>query len=211
MTFSAHRRILAAVLVGAAFALGGCAVPGQPAPAGAAAAFEDTTISNETISSQYSAWRDEGDQGVTRRSVVTTELLREPLLQRAEEVGLQYHRSTAQRHAQVLLQMQGSKEAPSEALVDAFESALLVAHFALDPQLHATLAEVAQEIEAHAATSPRVGDFSAERFMASVDTAHQQANSLFSQNMPVWFIAFRNVNGFGLAGAEWFAADNVAQ
>lgn len=207
MTFSARRRILAGVLVGASLALVGCTVPGQPAPAGAAAAFEDTTISNEAISAQLSAWQDEAGQAVTRRSVVTTELFREPLLEIVDELELTYHRSMAEQQARAVLQSQGLTGEPSEELVDAVEATFLVAVFALAPELKELLGAVAAQIEADAATSPRVGEFSAARFMASVDTAHEQANSLFNQNVPVWFIAFRDVNGFTVAGAEWLASD----
>lgn len=212
MTFSARRRILAGVLVGASLALVGCTVPGQPAPAGAAAAFENTTVSNETVSAQLSAWQDEAGQMTTRRSVVTTELFREPLLEMVDEFELNYHRSMSEQQARAVLQSQGLTGEPSEELVDAVEATFLVAVFGLAPELKELLAEVAAQIEADAATSPRVGEFSAARFMASVDTAHEQANSLFSQNMPVWFIAFRDVNGFTVAGAEWLASeDNISQ
>lgn len=211
MTFSARRRILAGVLVGASLALVGCTVPGQPAPAGAAAVFENTTISNETVSAQYTAWQDEAAQVTTRRSVVTTELLREPLLELADELELTYHRSMAEQQARAVLQAQGLTGEPSEALVDAVEATFLVALFGLAPELKELLGAVAAQIEADAATSPRAGEFSAELFMNSVDAAHEQANGLYSQGVPVWFIAFRDVNGFAVAGAEWLATDVSAQ
>lgn len=210
MTFSARRRLLAGVLVGAAIALAGCTVPGQPAPAGAAAAYEDTTISNQNVGALVAAWRDEGDQSTSRRSVVTLELFREPLLALTQEHDLPYHRSMAEQQAGLLLQMQGLPAEPSEELVDAVEAAFLMALFGLAPELEELLHGVATDIEDQAATSPRTGSFSAERFMESVERANNQASDLYGQGMPVWFVAFRNVNGFTVAGAEWLANDSAA-
>lgn len=207
MTFSARRRLMAGVLVGAALALAGCTVPGQPAPAGAAAALEDVTISNERVGELYSAWSTEAAQSTSRRSVVTLELLREPLLAQMEELEIGYHRSMAEQQATMLLQLQGLDSEPSEALVEAVEATFAVAVFALAPEQYEILGTVAAEVEAEAATSPRTGDFNAARFMASVDAAHEQAMSLANQGMPAWFVAFRTVNGFTIAGAEWLATD----
>lgn len=206
MTFFAPRRVMAGVLVGASLVLAGCTVPGQPAPAGAAAAFEETTISNERVSEMYDAWRDEAGQSANRRSIVTLELMREPLLQAVEELGLNYHRSHAEQQAQMLLRLQGSTEAPSEALIDAAEAAYLVALFTMTPGVEDTLAIKAAHIEAEAATSPRTGNFSAERFIDSVEVSAQRADDLYAQGMPTWFIAFRTVNGFSVASAEWLAS-----
>lgn len=210
MTFSARRRILAGVLVGASLVLAGCTVPGQPAPAGAAAAFENTTISNERIDELSTAWSDEGDQSTSRRSVVTLELLRGPLLELVEELELPYHRSQSAQQAGILLQMQGLEPNPSEELVDAVEGAFVLAIFALDPALREQLREVAEDLESEAATSPRTGDFSADLLMESVDVAHGQANDLYNQGMPTWFIAFRTVSGFTIAGSEWLVTNSVA-
>lgn len=207
MTFSARRRLIAGVLVGAALALAGCTVPGQPAPAGAAAAYEDVTILNEHVGELYSAWSTEAAQSTSRRSVVTVELLREPLLAQAEELEIPYHRSMAEQQAQLLLQLRGVDGAPSEALVDAVEGAFMIAVFALAPELHDILRGIAAQVEADAAISPRTGDFSAALFMDSVAVAHEQAVNLANQNMPAWFVAFRTVNGFTVAGAEWLATD----
>lgn len=146
-------------------------------------------------------------QPTARRSVVTTELLREPLLEKVDELELPYHRTMTEQQAQALLQSHGITGEPSEALVDAVEGTFLVALFGLAPELKEVLADVAGQVEAEAATSPRTGEFSATRFMSSVETAHEQANVLYSQGMPVWFIAFRDVNGFTVAGAEWLATD----
>lgn len=207
MTFSARRRILAGVLVGASFALAGCTVPGQPAPAGAAAVYEDTTISNEAVSAQHAAWQDEASQATARRSVVTTELFREPLLELVDELELTYHRSMAEQQALALLQMQGLEDEPSEDLVDAVEATFLMAVFGLAPEMEEVLGQIAQDIEADAATSPRAGEFNAEQFMETIVSSREEANALYGQGMPVWFIAFRNVNGFTAAGAEWLATD----
>lgn len=207
MTLSARRRILAGVLAGASLALAGCTVPGQPAPAGAAATYENTTISNEIISAQMSAWQDEAGQVTNRRAVVTAELLREPLLEVVEELDLTYHRSMSERQARAVLQANGVTDEPSEAMVDAVEATFLVAVFGLAPELTDILLAVAAEVEAQAITSPRVGEFSAQRFVESLGVAHEQASTLASQEMPVWFIAFREVNGFTVAGAEWLASD----
>ena len=211
MTFSARRRVMAGVLVGASLALAGCTVPGQPAPAGAAASFEETTISNERINEMSDAWRDEGGQSASRRSIVTLELLREPLLEATQELGLTYHRSHSEQQAQMLLRVQGSSEAPSEALVDAVEAAYLVASFAVTPEVSGTLELKAAHIEAEAATSPRTGEFSATQFMESVEMSTRQANDLYNQNMPTWFVAFRTVNGFTIAGADWLATGSATQ
>lgn len=210
MTFSARRRLMAGVLVGAALALAGCTVPGQPAPAGAAAAIEDTTISNEQVSELYNAWRDEAGQSTSRRSVVTLELLREPLRVAAEDLGLVYHRSHAEQQAGLLLRLQGVSTEPSEALIDAIESAHLLSSFAVTADLAEPLQDVIAQVEADAVTSPRTGDFSAELFNQSLDAAREQAVSLYNQGMPAWFVAFRTVNGFSVAGAEWLATDSSA-
>lgn len=209
MTFSARRRVLAGVLVGASFALAGCTVPGQPAPAGAAAAYENTTISNERVGALSAAWSDEANQPTTRRSVVTVELLREPLLEQMAQLDLQYHRSMAERQAATLLQMQGLQPDPSEELVDAVEGAFALAVFALAPELQETLREVVEQVEAEAATSPRTGNFSADLFMQSLDPARTQAADLSSQGMPTWFVAFRSVSGFTIAGSEWLATNSA--
>lgn len=210
MTFSARRRVLAGVLVGASLALAGCTVPGQPAPAGAAAAFENTTISNERIGELSDAWSVEGDQPTTRRSVVTLELLRVPLIEVIDELDLQYHRSMSKQQAGILLQMQGLEPKPSEELIDAVEGAFVLAIFASAPELHESLRAVADEVEAEAATSPRTGAFSADLFMQSLELAQGQANDLYAQGMPTWFVAYRSVSGFTIAGSEWLATNSAA-
>lgn len=203
MTLTPRRRAFAALLVGVAIALTGCTVPGQAGAAGVAAVLDETVVTNEHVNELTQAWRNDAAEPTGRSNVITLELMREPLLQQMAEYELPYHRSQAEQQAQLLLRMQGEKEPPSEALVDAVEGAFLVAIFYVSPNLQEALQNTAYEVEANAVLSPRSGQFSADAFLRSLTPAFETANNLAMQGSPVWAMAFNRVNGLVENDAPW--------
>lgn len=207
MNMSVRRRVLSGVLAGAALLLAGCAVPGQPAAPGAAAVIEGQTITNDRVQVLQEAWSDEAAAPASRRSVITLELMREPLIAATEQIGFDYHRTQAVQQAQLVLRMQGIQDEPSEAMVDAVEATFLLAAFTLLPEDTSVLQSVAEQVEADAETSARSGLFSAAEFMTSVQTAAQYATDEANQGSPVWFVKFNTVNGFTAPDLPWLATE----
>lgn len=207
MLMSVRHRVLSGVLAGTAMLLAGCAVPGQPAPPGAAAVYEGHTVTNQRVSMLEDAWSDEAAEPAGRRNVITLELMREPLAAATGQINYEYHRTQAVQQAKAVLRAQGVQTEPSEALVDAIEAALLLAAFTLLPEDLSALQSVAEQVEAEAATNPRTGDFSAEAFMASAQQAVQLATATANQGSPVWFVKFSTVNGLTDPDAPWLATE----
>lgn len=205
MKMSVRRRVLSGLLAGAAVLLAGCAVPGQPAGPGAAAAYEGETLTNARVTSLQEAWDEEAGESAGRRNVITLELMREPLLAATDEIGYDYHRTLAVQQAKLLLRMQGINAEPSEELVDGVEAAFLLAAFMLIPEDTSVLQSIAEQVEADAVTSPRSGDFSAERFMETAQQTLQVATDQANQGSPTWFVTMTNVNGLSAADSPWLA------
>lgn len=207
MKMSVRHRALSGVLAGAAVLLAGCAVPGQPAAPGAAAALEGEALTNERVTTLQTAWSDEAAEPAGRRNVITLELMREPLLAATDQIEYEYHRSQAEQQAELVLRVQGIESEPSEALVDAIEASFLLAAFTLLPEDTSVLQSVAEQVEAEAVTNSRTGDFSAAAFMESAATAVQIATDEANQGSPVWFVNFNNVNGLTATDAPWLATE----
>ncbi|MFW2512180.1 hypothetical protein ACNI3K_00185 [Demequina sp. SO4-13] len=207
MKMSVRHRALSGLLAGAALLLAGCAVPGQPAAPGAAAVVEGETLSNERVSTLQAAWEDEAAAPAGRRNVITLEMMREPLLAATDEIGFDYHRTQAEQQAQLVLTTQGIQSEPSDALVDAIESAFLMAAFTLLPEDMSALQAVAEQVEADAVTNSRSGDFSAEAFMQSAQQAVEIATAEANGGSPVWITSYNVVNGLTATDSPWLATE----
>ncbi|MFW7414488.1 hypothetical protein [Demequina sp. SO4-18] len=204
---SVRNRAFGGVLAGAALLLTGCAVPGQPAAPGAAAVVEGVTLSNDRVSMLQDAWDEEAAAPAARRSVITLEMMREPLLAATGEIDYQYHRTQAEQQAMVVLRTQGIQDEPSDAMVDAIEGAFLLAAFTLLPEDLSALQSVAEQVEADAVTNSRSGDFDADAFIASVLQAVEIATAEANGGSPVWFTSFNAVNGLTAADSPWLATE----
>lgn len=207
MKMSIRHRALAGVLAGAAVLLAGCAMPGSEGAPGTAAAFEGRVISNERVTTLQDVWRDEAGSSASRNNVVTLELMREPLIVATDQIGFDYHRSQARQQAQLVMRVQGVDAEPSEDLVDAMESAFLLAAFTLLPEDTSVLESVAQQVEEEAAVSPRSGEFSAAVFLTSAQSAMDAATAEANQGSPVWVVSFSSVTGMVPPDAPWLASE----
>lgn len=202
-----HRRALVAVAV-AALAVTGCTVPGQDGPAGVAASFPDgrDPITTARVAELSTAWEDTG-LPVGRQSVVTLEILREPLLEAAPEIGLDYSRDVAEQQAELLLERRGIESEASEALLDNLEAAFLLAGFTFLPEDATALMAIADQIEQDAVTSPRTGDFTTEALIASITEVAPLAVEAANQGEPVWFAVMSGVNAFEFESAPWTSGE----
>lgn len=207
MKLSVRHRVLSGILAGAAVLLAGCAVPGQSAAPGTAAAYDGTTLTNERIAALETAWDEEAAEPAGRRNVITLELMREPLLAATDQIDYEYHRTMAVQQAQLALRMQGVDAEPSEDFVDAIESAFLLAAFTLIPEDTSVLQSVAEQVEAEAVLSPRSGEFNADQFMATTAAAVEVATQEANQGSPIWFVNFNNVNGLVPPESPWLATE----
>lgn len=197
-----HARTRLVVAAALALALAGCAVPGQGAPAGTAAEYQGTTVTNEQIDATFASWV-QGTNGAlvaSRDEVTTMELLREDLLAACEERGTPIHFADAERLAQQWFVGLGVTTPPSEDFVRSFQSQFALAVLAFDggdDELRAIIESVAE----HAAVSPRNGQIDVEGFLASVENA--KATATQQQLGAQSFVPFQHVNAFSDADASW--------
>ncbi|WP_152648031.1 hypothetical protein [Demequina sediminicola] len=202
-----HRRILAATLAGGALLLTGCAVPGQEGSPASAVEYHDEVITNERVADLFSAWTNEAHVTVDRRSVVTLELLREPLLERVDELGVSYSRDTINQIADVLKQQAGVEGVASDELVDAVEASFLVATYVTTPQGSEILAEIVTSIGDDAVSSTRTGEWSEEEFTRTVEIATPMALEKAQAGDVRWIADMSVTKAFVDVDQPWVAGE----
>lgn len=207
MTESRRRRALGAAVLGSALVLAGCAVPGQPQAPAVAAAAAQTTLTNAEVTDLYDAWAYEAHQPVTRQQAVTLELMRQPMLDRIDELGLQYSRFSMEQAAAQVKSTEEVAGEPSEALVDGFEATYLIAAFTMIPEDDSLMREIAEEVAATTTVSPREGDFDVDQLLASIAEVSETAASMATAGQPAWFTEFNVANMFVAGGQEWLASE----
>jgi hypothetical protein len=202
-----RRHALAGVLAGSTLVLTACAVPGQPANPGTAARLDDTVITNAQVSDLYDVWLEDIGAPANRRQVITLELMRQPLIDAADQVDFDYSRSLARTQAQSLLDFKGITSDPSEAMIDAVEGSILLAAFTVLTEDTSVIESVAAQVEADAITSARTGTFSADAFMQSLDLTTQKASEAAQQGQPTWFLEFNDVVGLLEPDVPWVVSE----
>ncbi|WP_144276293.1 hypothetical protein [Demequina sp. NBRC 110053] len=201
-----HRRSLVAAVCGA-LVLAGCAVPGQPAPAGVAAELDGVQLTNSEVTALSDAWLEDIGAPADRRQVITLEMMREPLLAATDQIDLEYTRSQSRQQAEALLELQGVTTEPSEEMVDAVEGALMIAAFTVLPADTSVIQSVAEQVEADATTNARTGSFSTDAFMESLVVTAEKAAAAAQQGQPAWFLEFNDVVGLTEPDASWIVSE----
>lgn len=207
MIQSRRRRALGAAVLGSALALAGCAVPGQANAPAVAAASEQTTLTNAEVTDHYDAWAYEAHQPIPRQQVVTLELLRQPMLDRIDDIGLQYSRFSMEQVAAQIKDSANVAGAPSDALVDGFEATYLIAAFTMIPEDDSLLREIAEEVAATTTVSPREGEYDVDQLLSSIAEVSASAAGLAQSGQPGWFTEFNAANMFVAGGQEWLASE----
>ncbi|WP_062078000.1 hypothetical protein [Demequina globuliformis] len=207
MTIPRRRRALAAALAGTAVVLTGCAVPGQDGSPSTAVSYQDTDISNERVSDLYTAWTSQGHVSVTRRGVLTLEVMREPMLDNLERLGIQYSRDYMEDLAAELMRSEAVEGQPTEELVDGVEAAYLMGAYGLADTTGTLLPEIAQSVEDEAVTSTRTGDFSEAELITTLNLVMPSASNRLNMSDPLWITEFTGVNAFVEPDEDWIASE----
>ena len=186
-----------------ALVLTACAPPGQSGDPGVSATYDGYTITNARVDEVYQAWLDDtqGKDVANRRQVLTIELLRPALLQAATGLGTTVHRTDAELLAREWIKFKGLQGEPSPAMVDAVEGIVALAIVAFqDPNLE-LLRKVSDDAAKSAIVSPRVGVYSTDAFLETVEgaitSAQNQSLGQFS------FTELQNVSAFTDEDRSW--------
>lgn len=201
MTHAPSRLVVAAA---GALALAGCAVPGQEAPAGTAAEYHGTTITNEQVDATFGSWAQATDGALvlTRHEALTMELLHDDLLAASAELGYVIHTSDARNLATQWFQGLGITETPSDDFVHSFESQFALTVLAYNDGTE-QLTAIIESVKADASVSPRAGQIDVEAFLATVANAKAEADQ--AQLGQLSFLPFQHVSAFSDANASWQA------
>jgi hypothetical protein len=202
MKHMSHVRSRLFVAAAGVIALAGCAVPGQGAPAGTAAEYGDTVVTNAQVDETFSAWVKDtnGALVANRDEVLTLELLHDDLLAACDERGTPIRTSDAERLAKSWFEGLGVTAEPSEEFVHSLEAQFALTVLALDGGDDA-INDIIESVKDGAIVSPRAGEVDVEAFLASVDNARATAEQeqLGAQS----YIPFQHVNAFSDANASW--------
>lgn len=192
---------LAAIVI--ALVLTACAPPGQPGDPGVSATYDGYTITNARVDAVYQAWLDDtqGKDVANRRQVLTIEMLRPALLKAAAGLGTTVHRSDAVTYARAWIQFKGLKGEPTAPMVDAVQGILALTIVAYqDPNL-TILRKLSDDAAKKAIVSPRVGVYSTDAFLKTVEgaisSAQNQSLGQFS------FTEMQNVSAFTDESRNW--------
>ncbi|WP_061961672.1 hypothetical protein [Demequina flava] len=207
MTFPRRRRAAVGALAGSAIVLTGCTVPGQDGAASSAIEYDSTTISNERVSELYDAWTQEGHVNITRRGVITLEVMREPMLENVDALGIGYSRDFVEGLGEELKATEGVEGAPSEDLIDGLEAAYLLGAFALLDQTGEQLSTMAADLTENSVSSPRTGDFSEPELVNTLNLVAPAATNRLNSGDRLWLTEFTGVNAFVEPDEDWIASE----
>lgn len=192
---------LAATVV--SLTLTACAPTGQPAGPGVTAIVGSETITNARVDEVYQAWLHDtqGTDVANRRQIVTIEMLTPRLVAAVEAKGIPISDQEITDIAANWIQFKGVSGGPTQPMIDA--TAGIVALWVL-AQLDPTYSEIrviADEVAAESTVSPRVGTWSTDALLQSVNTAVQAAQS--QQLEQFGFTEFQNVSAFTDENRSW--------
>ncbi|MFV0633800.1 hypothetical protein [Demequina sp.] len=202
-----RRRYLLGALAGSAVMLTGCAVPGQPVAANIAAERGDMVLTNQEVDALADAWTFATDREISRREIISLELLREPLAAATDQIGFDYTRSDARLYAEMLMEEKGETGEPSEELIDVMEGSLLVAAFTVLPTDLSAITAVAQDVEADAVTDTRAGSFEADGYIELLSQVATIATNAASAGETYWFLLFAGAPGLYDEDVAWIASE----
>lgn len=202
---SVKRRLIAAVAVAASLALTACA-PGNGVVA-QGAGVSVTTADVSHFSDGLDGVAVVPDQGWA----LTLAVIEDAVVAEASDAGYAWSDDELAQDIEGWFSAIGYEPAvPDEATFDAVRTAKSLGYLASTEDGSAFVADLAAELESELDTSPRYGDFSAQRFLDSVTTAAQTAEENVSSIGSSVYVVFVAVSGYDLATAPaWFGAPNA--
>lgn len=203
-----RRRI--AIIAASSLLLAGCAVPGQGGSPGDALAYDGTTATIDSLDALAESWAESSQGFVTpgRQQLATFAVLGPDALVEAqalaEEAGaeLTLDLGIARSVAQAWFEGVGAVDADipdevAESMLGMLSIYLLAGG---DTSLQ-TASAVSDRIAADGSFSPRLGEYSTDALVESLNAAIADAQGLPGN----FFIAFIDVSAFDAAGPGWAA------
>ncbi|WP_156155789.1 hypothetical protein [Demequina phytophila] len=208
MTF--RRRL--AVLAASSLVLAGCAVPGQPAAPGVAASYQGVSITTSDLDALAADWAEASQGSVTpdRQELATFAALGPGALEAANQIAedagttLGINDGNVRTLAENWFAGVGATDPVIPDSVVESMSDMLAIYFVVggDPTLGA-ITEIAEQVQADATFSPRLGEFSTDALTVSLGEAMTNAQNMSGN----YYVAFVEVSGFEPTTAPWAARD----
>ncbi|WP_062461763.1 hypothetical protein [Demequina soli] len=206
MTF--RRRL--AVLAASSLLLAGCAVPGQPEAPGVAASYQGATVTTADLDALAQSW-DAASQGYavpTPRILATWAALGPDAVAQAREdaktagTDLGLNDGNVRKVAEQWFTGLGAKDPVITDDVVASMTDMLGIYLVIggDTSLD-TITRLSQQVEDEGTFSPRLGEYSTDALIASINDAIASAQNMSGN----YFMAFAGVNAFQDTTAPWAA------
>ncbi len=206
MTF--RRRL--AVLAASSLLLAGCAVPGQGGAPGDAVSYEGRTATISSLDALADAWAESSEGFVTpgRAQLATFAALGPDALVEAhtlaEEAGsdLTLDIGVARSVAQAWFASAGATDPqiPDDVAQSMLDMLSIYLVTGADTSL-AAMSEVSEKVAAEGSFSPRLGEYSTDALVESLNSAITTAQTLPGN----YYTAFIDVSAFGSTSAPWAA------
>jgi len=198
------RRIAAAAAALAILALSACAVPGQGDP-GVAGTYGDRVVTNQQVIDTSRAFLDLGTSVDGNGAPLTLLLIGPDLISDAEKLGFRVTEDELQSRADqwVAYAQHGGEVTP--AGLEVVHELMALLFLLTSDEGAAALEQVADDAEAGIVASPRYGTFTRSRFDQAVVAGINEAGDTPSTPSAIFFIAFRQVNGFDNPVPAWIS------
>lgn len=204
MSFRSRMTVLAA----SSLLLAGCAVPGQAAAPGVAATFQDVTLTTADLDTLAQEWSDAsgGQVQPSRDALATFAALGPDAVVAAEESAaeagsdLVLNDALVRQVAENWFSGLGVTDVEvSDGVIDSMRDMLAIYLVAGADATLADITALSDGVAADATFSPRLGSYSTDALLASLDTALAAAQGGAS------YTAFIEVTGFGAPDVPWAA------
>lgn len=204
---SFRRRL--AVIAASSLLLAGCAVPGQGAAPGVAAEVDGTTLTVADLDALAQEWSDASDGIVTphRQELATFAAIGPAALAQAEALAeeqgsdLGVTPAAVRTVAEQWLTSAGAVDPDvSDDVVQSLTDMIGIYMLASYDPTFAALADLSEGVEAAGAFSPRLGEYSTDALVTSLEGAAANAQA-------AGWAAFMTVSAFQPTSAPWAARD----
>ncbi|MFP5359674.1 MAG: hypothetical protein ACLGHM_04165 [Actinomycetes bacterium] len=203
MTF--RPRLAAAAFAASSLLLAGCAVPGQGTP-GVALTVDETTVTTAELDALAAQWAEDSDGLAVpdRRALATFAAMGPELLAATEAQGAPIREADALTITTAWFENAGATDPePSDEVVESSRAMLALYVLAYSDPTFDGIREIADRAAAEGEFSPRVGEFSSDALIESINAAVGTAESAGLGNFS--FITFLGVSGFSDTTAPWAA------